>query len=198
MGRGRKLPRDSGFLGAGLPSLKVHDDLPHLYIHTSELQFIPMALAALVFDDAAYIVRFPAVCWSTLTIWLIFHVGRRWFTTSVGLLAATLYTVAPVCIAMSNFGRYFNQLQFFVLLTMYFFWLTLRGAGPIDRRALWLTAFSFLGLFLTWEASALIAPGMVFAALVQRRGHLRPVLCSPPSGPRWCWWCSSSSSRRAT
>jgi len=60
-----------------------------------------------------------------------------------------------------------------------FFWLTLRGAGPIDRRALWLTAFSFLGLFLTWEASALIAPGMVFAALVQRRGHLRPVLCSP-------------------
>jgi len=58
MGRGRNYHATLGFLERGFPSLKVHDDLPHLYIHTSELQFIPMALAALVFDDAAYIVRF--------------------------------------------------------------------------------------------------------------------------------------------
>src|SRR5207249_3879909 len=116
---------------------------------------------------------------SALATWLLFHVGRRLFATPVGLLAAAIYTFAPVCISMSNYGRYFSQLQLFVLLTVYFFWLTIHGTGPINRRALWLTTLSFLGLFLTWEASALIAPGMVAAALVHRRGHLRPILCTP-------------------
>src|SRR5262249_26968478 len=145
-----------GFLERGFPNIKVHEDLPPLYIHTSELQFIPMGLAALVFDDSAYVVRFPSVCWSTLTIWLIYWTGRRLFNTPVGLVAATLFTLAPGCIVMSDFGRYFSQSQFFVVLTVYFFWLALRGTGPINRRALWLAALSFLGLFLTWEASALI------------------------------------------
>jgi 4-amino-4-deoxy-L-arabinose transferase-like glycosyltransferase len=77
---------------------------------------------------------------------------------------------------MSNFGRYFGQLQFFTVLTVYCFWLTIRGAGPINRRALWATALSFSAMFLTWEGSALIAPGMVLAALVQRRGRLGTVL----------------------
>jgi hypothetical protein len=168
-----------GFLERGFPNIKVHDDLPRMYIHTSELQFIPMALAALAFNDSAYVVRFPAVCWSTLTIVLIYLVGRRLCSVPVGLLAATIYTFAPVCVSMSNFGRYFSQLQFFTLLTVYCFWLTIRGTGPINRRALWLTAASFLGMFLTWEASALLAPALVLAALEQRRGRLRTMLGAP-------------------
>jgi hypothetical protein len=168
-----------GFLERGFPSIKVHDDLPPMYIHTSELQFVPMVLAALVWRDGPFVVRFPAVCFGTVTIVLLYYVGRRIFNRPVGLLAAAIYTFAPACISMSNFGRYFSQLQFFTVLTLYFYWRTLRGTGPIDRRALWLTVVCFLGMFLTWEASALIAPGMVMAALLQRRGRLRSVLGVP-------------------
>ena len=46
--------------------------------------------------------------------------------------------------------------------------LTVRGAGPLPRRPLWLTVAGFVAMFLTWEASALVAPSMVLAALVQR------------------------------
>src|SRR5262249_46485913 len=76
-------------------------------------------------------------------------------------------------------GRYFSQLQFFALLAVYWLWLTVRGAGPIDRRALGWTVASFLAMFLTWEASALIAPGMALAALMQRRGRVHTILARP-------------------
>src|SRR5205085_9523905 len=118
-------------------------------------------------------------CWSTLVIGLIFVVGRRLFGTWPGLLAAGVYTVTPSCIAMSTFGRYFDQLQFFALLTVYYFWRTVQGDGRVHGKALWATTASFLAMFFTWEASALIAPGMVLAALVQRRGRLAPLLRSP-------------------
>jgi hypothetical protein len=165
-----------GFLARGFPSVEVHQDLPPVCIHTSELLFASTGLAALVFEEDKWVVRFPAVCWSMLTIVLIYAVGARILSTPAGLIAAALYTISPVCISMSNFGRYFAQLQFLTLLTVYLFWLTIRGSGAISRRALWGTAVSFIAMFLTWEASGLIALGMIVAAIVFRRGRLRPLL----------------------
>jgi 4-amino-4-deoxy-L-arabinose transferase-like glycosyltransferase len=125
-----------GLRERGFPSLHVHPDAPVTYMATSEIVFIFTALASLVFDDARYVMRFPPVCWSTLTIVLIYLVGRRMFTRRVGLVAAAIYTLAPAVIATSNFGRYLEQLQFLTLLTVYFFWLTIRGPGPLNTRAL--------------------------------------------------------------
>jgi hypothetical protein len=98
------------------------------------------------------------------------------FRPTVGLVAAALLSLSPFCIAMCSFGRYFAQLQFFALLTVYAYWLTLRGVGPIHRGALWLTAISFIAMFLTWEAAALMAPAMIVAAILMRRGRLATVL----------------------
>ena len=56
--------------------------------------------------------------------------GRRMFHTPIGLVAATVYAFSPTCIAMSTFGRYFTQLQFLAVLTIYFFWMTVRGHAP--------------------------------------------------------------------
>lgn len=165
-----------GFLKSGFPSVEPHPDAPRLAIHTSELLFVSTGLAALVFEDDRYVVRFPAVCWGVLSIGLTYLVGRRLFGVVVGLSAAAVLTVAPVCIAMSTFGRYFAQLQFLTLLTAYCFWLTVRGSGPIKRRALWATAASFIATYLTWEGSALIAPALVAAALLHRRGRLHTII----------------------
>ena len=129
---------------------------------------------ALVADNDHVIVRLPMILFGTATIWLIFVTGKRMFNRSAGLIAAALYAFAPACIAMSDLGRYFAQLEFFALLTMYCFWLTIRGCGPINQRALWCTVASFAAMFLTWEASLLVAPGMMVAAIVIRRGACIP------------------------
>jgi hypothetical protein len=167
-----------GFLEHGFPSVEVHPDAPRLDIHTSELLFVSTGLAALVFEDERYVVRFPSLCWGVLTIILVYRVGRRLFGVPAGLIAAALYSFAPVCIAMCTFGRYFSQLQFLTLLTVACFWRTIEGSGPIRRGPLWGTAASFIAMFLTWEGSALIAPAMVLAALIQRRGRLGTILRS--------------------
>jgi hypothetical protein len=163
-----------------LPSFVIHPDMPVFYMTTSELMFYPVALAMAVFRDDCFVVRFPAVCWSMLTLWLIYVAGRRMFRNqAVGLVAAAIYALSPVVIQMTNFGRYFAQLQFMALAVVYFFWLTIEGAGPINRRALWLTVIFFIAMFLSWEASALIAIGMMAGAMIERRGRLRSVLGAP-------------------
>src|SRR5262249_8160606 len=109
---------------------------------------------------------------------LIYRAGRNLFNPATGLIAAALCAFSPICIAMSTFGRYCCQTQFFALLAVDCYWLTIRGGGPIDRRMLWLTALSFIAMFLSWEGSALIAVGMIVACLVQRRGRLHSILAN--------------------
>lgn len=168
-----------GLLKRGFPNMEVHPDLPVLWTHTSELEFVWHALVALGWEDAASVMRLPGLLFSTLNILLVFFVGRRLCGTPVGLVAAALLAFAPICVLMSTIGRYFSQLQFFATLTVYCLWLTVEGAGPINRRMLWCTVASFLAMFLTWEASALIAPGLILATLMQRRGRIRTVFAEP-------------------
>jgi hypothetical protein len=170
-----------GLLESGVPSIVItsgefRDALPRKEICTSELIYPALALSSLTFDDPAWIIRFPSVVFGVLNILLIFMLGRRMFGTATGLVAAALYTVAPLSIQVANFGRYFTQLQFLTLVTLHFFWMTIRGTGPINKKALWLTGFGFLGMVLTWEGAGLLAPGMMLAALLQRRGRLRTLL----------------------
>ena len=168
-----------GLFERGFPSLKISDDLPIYYISGCELEGLGVALASLVFSDDCYVSRFPTVFWSTLTIPLLFWVTRRFFGDPAGLIAAGLYTFAATPIQMANFGRYPCQLQFFTILTTYLFWKTIRGTGAVDRRTLTATTLSFLAMFFSWEASALIAPGMVLAMLVERRGRIWAILADP-------------------
>jgi Dolichyl-phosphate-mannose-protein mannosyltransferase len=172
-----------GFYERGFPSFVVHKDLPPQYISTSELVYVGGALAALFFDDDRYVIRFPSVCWGTLTIILIYVIGRDMFHPVVGLVAAALYAFAPVPLAMANFGRYPSQLQFFTGLTTYYFWRTLAVPGPLNRRYLLFTTLSVIAMFLSWEPSLLLAPGMIVAALWMRRGRLQTIVGDPRV---WC------------
>jgi hypothetical protein len=176
-----------GFLENGYPSMSVGPGAPPRGVATSELMYVSMGLAALFVDDPLYVVRVPALIFGTATIVLIYVVGRRLFGRPVGWAAAALYALAPPCVGMGVFGRYVTQLQFFTLLTVYFFWLALRPEGGLSRRYVWLTALAFCAAYLTWEGSALLAPGMILAALFQRRGRLRTLFAN-----RAVWAASAS------
>ncbi len=168
-----------GVLEYGFPGGSYSQEMPFGWCATSELVYYFMAPFALLFDDPLLILRVPSVCWSLATLLLIFYVGRRLFGLPVAIVASVLYSVSPYCIGMANFGRYFSQLQFFGLLTSYLFYRTIEGGGPINRTALWGTAFSFIALYLSWEGAGLIAPAMILAALLQRRGRMKSIICCP-------------------
>ena len=168
-----------GILEGGFPGGQPQKDIPYGYSATSELTYFPSALLALVIDDPVLVLRIPSVLWSVALIPLMYYVGKRMWGPWVGITACALYTFSPYCIEMSNFGRYFAQLQFFTVLTVYFFWETIRGSGPINRRALWMTGLSFLAMYFSWEGSGFLALGLVPAALLHRRGNLKSMLCEP-------------------
>jgi hypothetical protein len=172
----------AGFLERGYPSIQLHPDMPVMAVGNDEFAVAITALAGLFVDDPIWVVRLPQVIFGTLVIALIFVTARTMFGRPVAWLATLLYTFSPVCIAMCNFGRYFEQTQFFTLLTVYFFWLTIRGNGPLRTRYVWLTAISYTLMYLCWEPAGLIAAGMLVAAVLQRRGRAATLL---KSGSVW-------------
>jgi hypothetical protein len=159
----------------GFPMLEVHEDLPRLVIHTSEFQFVFHAAVAAVTSDPQYVVRLPAVVFSSWTILLVFAVGRRMFGWPAGLAAAWLYALSSGYAPMATVGRYFGQLQFFTLLTVYTGWRLAERPAPLEGKWIWAAAFSFLAMFFTWEGSALAAPAIGAAMVFTYRGSLRGV-----------------------
>ena len=156
----------------GYPSAEIHPDMPLGIVATSELVYLGSALSELVFDNERLVVRAPAVAWGILTIWLLYCFGRRMFCARAGLVAAALYAFSPYAVEMSQVGRYYSQLQGFTLLSTYFMYRTVEGHGPLNHRYLWACVASFVGLFLSWEAAAMMALGMMATAIVLRRRQL--------------------------
>jgi hypothetical protein len=166
-----------GFRRLGFPCNPPWEGKPTIFLNTNELSHTFAGLSSLLFEDARWVVRFPGVCWSVLTTLLLYVAGRSMFRTwTVGLVAAGIHAFAPVVIAVSGFGRYFAVLQFFTLLTVFGFWHIMRGTGPVNHRALWLTTLGLIGLFLSWEGGALIAPALVLAMLLVGRKRVRTIL----------------------
>lgn len=168
-----------GTLQRGFPSVQIHPNIPPVYAATSELVYIGPAIAALFSDYDRVIIRAPSAVWGTITIFLIYFCTARLMGRWAGLAAAALYALSPYCIAMSNLGRYYSQLQVFGLLTVYHFYRCIAAEGPLDRRALWWTVVCFICMILSWEGSALLAVPMMLAAIVVRRDRIKTLLCDP-------------------
>lgn len=75
-------------------------------------------------------VRMPSVLFATLTIPLVFALGKSLFGRQVGLLGALLLAVAPLQIRYAQEARMYAMLSFFSILSLYLFWRALRdGKG---------------------------------------------------------------------
>jgi len=60
------------------------------------------------------------------TIYLVYFVGKKWFSRSVGLVSAFLFAISPVAIRYSNFIWNPNIMACFSLLFIYFFFESFR------------------------------------------------------------------------
>lgn len=96
----------------------------------------------------------------TLTVWLTWYVGRRWFSRTAGLVAALLYAVSPVAIIYSRASWNPNPMPFFSLLCLWgiyevwhskkYFWLPIVGvsfAFALQMHYLGLLLIPVLGFF---------------------------------------------------
>ncbi len=80
------------------------------------------------------------------TIYLIYRVGRDFFDTWVGLVAASIYTVSPVVIAYSRSSWNPNLVPLFSTWIMYLMWLVVVKKNP--KLLFWIGVLLGIGLQL--------------------------------------------------
>jgi hypothetical protein len=135
---------------------------------TYELLPYPIAVSSALFGKSDFAVRIPAALFGTLTIVLIFVMGRHMFNRWVGLLAAAVYAFNPWSITMAQNLFHPQQTQFMALMTLYLFYRTFESK-EIKPRYLYGSSVFFILTYLGWEGSAFLLPGLFFG-LVALRG----------------------------
>ena len=88
----------------------------------SILNTLFIALSFMIFDVSEFSARFPAVVFGTLTIPLVYMMGARLGNRKIALIAALFITFSVMEIAWSRQARMYQQLQFFYLASVYFFY----------------------------------------------------------------------------
>ena len=142
---------------------------------TYELIPYPIALSTKLLGQSDFALRLPAALFGIMTIPLIAFVGARVFNSSVGLLAAAIYTFCPQAIIWAKYLWHPQQTQFFALLTSYFFFQAIHGAALIPRY-FYLTAVAFSVTYLSWEGAGFLLPALG-VGLVMVRGKDLAWLC---------------------
>lgn len=109
------------------------------------------------------------------TIWFVWYVGRKWFGSVAGLIAAGLFAISPTIIIYSRSSWNPNIMPFFSLLTMWSIWKVWR-----DKAFNWL-----------------IVLGIAFACVLQ--SHYLGLLLAPTIFIFWVstlWKLRNSKKRR--
>lgn len=81
-----------------------------------------ISLSFIIFGVSEFSARFPSVIFGTLTIPLVYLLGTRLENRKIGLIAALFVTFSVMEIAWSRQARMYQQLQFFYLASLYFFY----------------------------------------------------------------------------
>jgi Dolichyl-phosphate-mannose-protein mannosyltransferase len=135
---------------------------------TYELVPYPIALSAKLLGFNDFTLRLPAALFGIMTILLIYIIGQQVFDRRVGLLAAAVYTFCPQALIWAKYLWHPQQTQFFALLTSYLFYRAIRPV-PMSPAYLYLTAFSFILTYLSWEGAGFLLPALGIGLLVVRR-----------------------------
>ncbi len=126
------------------------------------LQSLPQFRAEL---NVLVMVRWPMVILTSLTVVLIYHLGRRLFSSPVALLAATLIALDPHTIALSRIIGHDAPVSMFMALALLLLLLTISPTGPTKpSRMLFVLSGIAAGLAILSKAPALFL--LPFAGLL--------------------------------
>jgi len=131
-------------------------------------RFLSVPFVAL-FGLEVFAVRLPAAIAGIATVAALYALGRRWFDSTTGLVAAALLAVSPWHLALS-------RVAFRSILLPLFFCLALicfdRGLKQKSSWLLWSGACFGLSLF-TYSAARVFVPAFVLVLVVLRHQELR-------------------------
>lgn len=130
----------------------------------SYLEAISMALLG----SSKLATRLPSIIVGVVSVALVFHVGKRLFSSPVGLFAAFLVAFSPDAIIWAGRARMYALLQLMVLLAVYFLYL-----GSVASRSRYLYAFAvcfWIAAFVHFEA-ILLYPAALLVLLVFQGRH---------------------------
>ena len=135
-----------------------------------------------IFGENIWALRLPTVLFGILTGYLIYKICRDLLNSpGVGIASLFLYSIHPFAIYSSHIARFYQQQQFFYVLTTYFF---VKGfVLKANQKYAYLTLGSFLLAVLSQEISIILGVQLLLAYLVfaQRRSaanNLRLIVAS--------------------
>ena len=85
------------------------------------LYFIIIWIWTKLFGFSEVSARLPSVIFGLLTIWLVFLIGRKLYSKTLGILAALLLALNPLHIYYSQEARMYSMAAFAVVLNLLFF-----------------------------------------------------------------------------
>lgn len=126
-----------GGLAEMIAALQPHAAMPLDYVVTR---------AMLAIGTNEFILRFPACAFSTLSVAVLFNVGRRMFNLRAGLLAAAFLAVSSFAVTYAHEVRPYSLYMLLTLASFYWFYRALHA----NRLAHWLAyAACIIGAVLT-------------------------------------------------
>jgi mannosyltransferase len=111
----------------------------------------------LLLGERDFLLRLPAALFATLTVPLVYALGRALFNEKVGLLGAFLLAIAPLQIRYAQEARMYAMWSFLLVLSLYLFWRAMRSQ---ERRWWFLFAVTTI-LALYTHLFALLALGVM-------------------------------------
>ncbi len=112
-------------------------------------------------------VRVHSLMYGSLSVLLLWVWGRRMFGPAAGWALMLIGALIPWSISMSGFTFYPAQVQFFLLLTLIFFYM---ACSPVRVRMGWLALATlfFIITYLSWEGTGFVLIGLAVGVLLIR------------------------------
>ncbi|MCC6705167.1 MAG: glycosyltransferase family 39 protein, partial [Thermomicrobiales bacterium] len=126
--------------------------------------------------------RFLSAVFDTLTVLLVYLIGKRVAGRRAALFAAAIAGLTPMAIQLAHFFTTDSWLTFFVSLTI---WLCLRAMESGDRRSFLIAGASF-GLAMASKGSVFTLAGLVAVAILIAAWQRRRKLGGVVNGLFWC------------
>lgn len=93
------------------------------------LHYIILNLWTRVFGNGEWALRFPSAVFSSLTIIVIYKLGKEFFNKNVGLIAASLLVFSPFAIAYAQNAKMYPLFWFLAAAAFLFFFRFLKDRG---------------------------------------------------------------------
>lgn len=181
--RFRALGRDSLWFDEVFSTLQAHLPFWDLLLELLHRDVQPplhhlLLRGVLTFGDSEAVLRFPSAFFGTLSIPLLYLLGRTWFSGSVGALAALLLAISPFHLWHSQDARMYSLLTFEGIASWYLFGRLL----TVSRVSLWVGYLlaSTAILYTHYYGALLLIPQTSVVILLRHRGEI-----DSSFSPRW-------------